>query len=158
MIFLTLGSQKFQFNRLLSYVDDLINQGIVSEEVFAQTGYSDYVPKYFRHSSFLSRDSFVNNLDQATTVITHAGTGAIVTAIKSEKKVIAVPRLSKYGEHVDDHQVELVSAFRKQGLILCANNKEELITSYQNLSKTELNFFSSNNEEYINFISNYIRS
>ena len=36
MIFITLGSQKFQFNRLLKKVDDLIESGVIKEEVFAQ--------------------------------------------------------------------------------------------------------------------------
>lgn len=42
MIFITLGSQKFQFNRLLKALDDLVEEGAIQEEVFAQIGYSDY--------------------------------------------------------------------------------------------------------------------
>ena len=45
-IFITLGSQKFQFNRLLEAVDELCEKGTVdAEDVFAQIGYSDYFPK-----------------------------------------------------------------------------------------------------------------
>ena len=50
MIFITLGSQKFQFNRLLEEVDKLIEQGIITEEVFAQIGYSDYKPKNYKYN------------------------------------------------------------------------------------------------------------
>ena len=40
-IFITLGSQKFQFNRLLKAVDELCeNQIVDAEDVFAQIGYS----------------------------------------------------------------------------------------------------------------------
>ena len=42
MIFITLGSQKFQFNRLLRAVDELIEKGVIDDTVFAQIGYSDY--------------------------------------------------------------------------------------------------------------------
>ena len=45
MIFVTLGSQKFQFNRLLRKIDDLVEEGVITEEVFAQTGASDYLPR-----------------------------------------------------------------------------------------------------------------
>lgn len=48
-IFITLGSQKFQFNRLLIAVDKLCEKKVISgEDVFAQTGYSDYVPRNYR--------------------------------------------------------------------------------------------------------------
>ena len=54
MIFVTLGSQKFQFNRLLQMVDNLNTE----EEIFAQTGYSDYKPKNYKFKDFLSRDEY----------------------------------------------------------------------------------------------------
>lgn len=53
-IFITLGSQKFQFNRLLKAVDELCEKGTVdAEDVFAQIGYSDYLPKNFSYKKFL---------------------------------------------------------------------------------------------------------
>ena len=50
-------------------------------------------------------------MEKANIVITHGGTGAIIGAVKKGKKVIAVPRLAKYGEHVDDHQLQLIKQF-----------------------------------------------
>ena len=111
MIFITLGSQKFQFNRLLKKIDNLIEIGIIQEEVFAQIGYSNYKPKNYSYNEFMDRDKFANMMKKSDIVITHGGTGAIITAVKAGKKVIAVPRLKKYGEHVDDHQVQLLKEF-----------------------------------------------
>ena len=108
MIFVTLGSQKFPFDRLLQELDRLIEAGVITEPVFAQTGYSTYEPKHFAFEAFLDRDSFGAKMQEADTVITHAGTGAIIGAVKAGKKVIAVPRLSRYGEHVDDHQTQII--------------------------------------------------
>ena len=52
-IFITLGSQKFQFNRLLIAVDKLCEKKVISgEDVFAQTGYSDYVPRNYSYNNF----------------------------------------------------------------------------------------------------------
>ena len=58
MIFITLGSQKFQFNRLLKAVDELVAAGKIKDEVFAQIGYSDYKPTYYTSANFLDRESF----------------------------------------------------------------------------------------------------
>ena len=54
MIFVTLGSQKFQFNRLLKAIDGLE----VEEEIFAQIGYSDYIPVNYSYKTFLDRNEF----------------------------------------------------------------------------------------------------
>ena len=108
-IFITLGSQKFQFNRLLKAVDELCEKGTLdAEDVFAQIGYSDYLPKNFNYKKFLDRDEFSKEMSKAEIVITHGGTGAIIGAVKKGKKVIAVPRRAKYGEHVDDHQLQFL--------------------------------------------------
>ena len=61
MIFLTVGSQKFQFNRLLKKIDNLVEIGIIQEEVIAQIGYSDYIPKNFKYKQFMDRDEFKYN-------------------------------------------------------------------------------------------------
>ena len=47
MIFITLGSQKFQFDRLLKEVDRLIADGVIQEKVFAQIGASEYLPQNY---------------------------------------------------------------------------------------------------------------
>ena len=53
-IFITLGSQKFQFNRLLIAVDKLCEKKVIcGDDVFAQTGYSDYIPQNFGYNNFL---------------------------------------------------------------------------------------------------------
>ena len=117
MIFITLGSQKFQFDRLLKAVDDLVERGVITEDVFAQSGYSTYVPRHYPTKAFLNREEFTQMQDRADIVITHGGTGAIIGAVKKGKKVIAVPRLAKYGEHVDDHQLQITLQFGNMNFI-----------------------------------------
>ena len=65
MIFITVGSQKFQFNRLLRKIDDLIQNGVIAEKVFAQVGYSDYIPRNFAYKQFLDREEFAAMLTHA---------------------------------------------------------------------------------------------
>lgn len=118
MIFVTLGSQKFPFNRLLRAMDRLVERGEITEPVFAQTGWSDYKPVHYESVPFLDREDMDAWVAKADVVVTHGGTGAIVGALKAGKKVIAVPRLSRYGEHVDDHQMQITGQFLGLGMLL----------------------------------------
>ena len=155
MIFVTVGSQKFQFNRLLKKVDELIEDGTIKEEVFAQIGVSDYRPKNYKYVDFTTREEFAENLDKCSLLITHAGTGVIVTALKKGKKVIAVPRLAKYGEHVDDHQVQLVKQFDELSLIYSAYKTKDIKDALLDNSK-KLKSYTSNTQAILNSIEKYI--
>lgn len=157
MIFVTLGSQKFQFNRLLSAIDILIERGVIFDDVFAQIGHSNYKPRNYKFIQFLDRDRFIEMELRADIVITHGGTGAIVGAIKSGKKVIAVPRLAKYGEHVDDHQIQLIAQFREQNLICGLNDCSELEAGLKYVSGHTFDAYESKTEAIINSIDRYLQ-
>lgn len=156
-IFITLGSQKFQFNRLLKVVDELCEKGTVdAEDVFAQIGYSDYVPKKYNYKTFLDRDEFSNEMEKADIVITHGGTGAIIGAVKKGKKVIAVPRRAKYREHVDDHQLQLIKQFDDLNLICPCRDTNKLETALDTVQRTKYNSYKSNTLNIISSIEDYL--
>ncbi|MCM3116048.1 beta(1,3)galactosyltransferase EpsH [Neobacillus sp. MER 74] len=157
MIFVTLGSQKFQFNRLLIKLDELVGDGIIREDVFSQIGYSDYKPQHFKYKEFLDRNEFVTKMDECNVAITHGGTGAIIGAMKKGKKVIAVPRLAQFGEHVDDHQTQILKQFDGMGMISACYEVENLEKHYKNLQKTEFNGYQSNTNTIIKSIDNFLR-
>lgn len=157
MIFITLGSQKFQFNRLLKAVDELIDDGTIKEEVFAQIGYSDYIPRFFQYKRFLDRDEFAAWEGKADIVITHGGTGAIIGAVKKGKKVIAVPRLAKYGEHVDDHQKQLIAQFRNSNLICGLDDCSQLTEGLNYVKEHTFNDYVSNTQTIIKSINQFIK-
>ncbi|MCM1227311.1 MAG: beta(1,3)galactosyltransferase EpsH [Clostridium sp.] len=156
MIFITLGSQKFQFDRLLIEIDRLIEKGIISDKVYAQIGYCNYIPKNFEYTKFLNRDEFSFNIDKSDIVITHAGTGVIVNAVKKGKKVIAVPRLVKYGEHVDDHQIQIIKQFKELNLICGLDDCSQLEQSLLEIYNKKFDSYISNTQKYINEIDKYI--
>lgn len=158
MIFITLGSQKFQFNRLLKAVDDLIENGIIQDEVFAQTGYSDYQPQRYKYSQFLDRNKFEEMEEKAEVMITHGGTGAIIGAVKKGKKVIAVPRLVKYGEHVDNHQMQIIKQFSEMNLIYGVLDCDRLEEALKNIKTHNFNSYKSCTQYYIESIDNYIKN
>ncbi|RHU49379.1 PssE/Cps14G family polysaccharide biosynthesis glycosyltransferase [Coprococcus sp. TF11-13] len=157
-IFITLGSQKFQFNRLLKAVDELCEKEIVDAAgVFAQIGYSDYLPRKYSYKKFLDRDEFSNEMGKADIVITHGGTGAIIGAVKKGKKVIAVPRLVKYGEHVDDHQLQLIKQFDELNLICPCRDTNKLSDALDTVQKASYNGYESNTSNIISSIEEYIK-
>lgn len=158
MIFITLGSQKFQFNRLLKAVDDLIERGVITEEVFAQSGSSDYKPHHFKTVDFIGRNEFAEKIKEADMVITHAGTGAIMGAVKKGKKVIAVPRKQMYGEHVDNHQFQIVEEFANMNIIEPCYEVEDLENAYCKALKKNYATYVSNTQTYINEIDKYLES
>lgn len=156
MIFVTLGSQKFQFDRLLEKIDTMIEDGIITEPVFAQTGCSTYTPKRFEAAAFMDRDSFAEKMEQASLVITHAGTGAIVGAVKKGKKVIAVPRLARHGEHVDDHQEQIVEQFSEMNLIEPCWQVEQLPNAYATALQGSYRPYQSNTHTIIADMEKYL--
>ncbi len=156
MIFVTLGSQKFQFNRLLKAIDKLIEENKILDDVFAQIGYSDYIPVNFEFKDFLDREKFKYFEEKADIVITHGGTGAIIGAVKKRKKVIAVPRLSKYGEHVDDHQIQIIDEFEKQNLIYGIKDCAQLENAIKYVKVHHFDTYISNTANIIDSIDSFI--
>lgn len=151
MIFITLGSQKFQFDRLLKAIDGLN----INEKMFAQIGYSTYKPQNYSYKTFLDREEFSQTMDKADIVITHGGTGAIISALKKGKKVIAVPRLSEYGEHVDNHQIQIVNQFKEMELIYGCYDMD-LLKALKIVKETTYKKYESNTQKIIDSIEKFI--
>lgn len=158
MIFVTLGSQKFQFNRLLIKLDELIEKGCITDKVIAQIGASTYIPKHFEYVSFMDRTEFANTMDQASVVITHGGTGVIIGAVKKGKKVIAIPRLARYGEHVDDHQLQLLHQFDDLGIICACYDSEDLEKCINEIDSMIFRPYISNTDTIISSIEEFLIS
>jgi len=118
MVFVVLGTQKNQFTRMLTMVEELVISGEIKEPVVAQIGYTDFQTDRFKCFSMVNETEFQNYISEASVVITHSGSGALFSAIKKGKKIIAVARLKKYNEMVDDHQTELVKKLSEDGYIL----------------------------------------
>ena len=156
MIFVTVGSQKFQFNRLLKEIDKLIDKKIINDEVYAQIGASDYLPQNYQYTKFLPDDEFNKYLKKCSLVITHAGTGVIVNALKLEKKVIAIPRLKEYNEHVDNHQIQLIDEFKELNFIEPCYEIKDLEQAIINIKNRNYNKYVSNTDKILSSIEEFI--
>ncbi len=125
MIFLTVGTQ-FPFDRLVRAVDEAVGRDLIDEDIFAQVGASSYQPMNFPAVVQLDKDQFDNRLRKASGVISHAGVGSIITALENRKPMLVLPRLKRYREVVNDHQVDIARAFEQQRYLLAAYSVEEL--------------------------------
>lgn len=121
MIFVTVGSRNYPFDRLFKKIDELYEDGTLTESMFAQTGTSTYKPKHYEYKDFISQSEFLERIQQADIVVSHGASGSIMKALNAGKKVIAVTRLEKYGEHINDHQIQNNVAFGTNGYVLVAD-------------------------------------
>ena len=121
MIFVTVGSRNYPFDRLFKKLDELYEDGTLTEEMFAQIGTSSYQPKHFAYKDFISPEEFLKKIDAADIVVSHGASGSIMKALYAGKKIIAVSRLAKYGEHLNDHQIQNNEAFSSNGYVLMAS-------------------------------------
>ena len=117
--FVTVGSHDAPFDRLIAMVENAAHDGILPRPVFVQHGVRREAGRGLDGSPWLEPAEFTDRLRSAALVITHGGAGAIGTALRMGRTPIVVPRSSALGEHVDDHQDDLVSKLTEMGLIVC---------------------------------------
>ena len=118
MIFVAIGTQDKSFERLLKIIDENIQNNVINEDVIVQAGYTKYKSDNMQIFDYVSIDDFNKYINECSLFITHGGVGNILSALKANKKVIAVPRLAKYKEHTNDHQLQIVNNFYEKGYIL----------------------------------------
>ena len=156
MVFVTLGTQDKPFTRLLKAVDKCIEEGIIKDKVIVQAGCTKYHSDNMIIFDLCSMDEFDNSLDECDLLITHGGVGSIVGGLNRKKKVIAVPRLARYGEHVNDHQKQIIKNFVDEGYILGASTYNELVEALKNVKKFEPNKYKSNNANMVKLVEKLI--
>lgn len=150
MIFVTVGTHEQPFNRLLEYIDNLKSDGIISEEVIMQTGFSTYEPKCCKWSKLIPYKEMVKNVAEARIIITHGGPASFIMPLQIGKTPIVVPRQKKFDEHVNDHQVDFAKAVsHRMGTIILVNEIDDLknkIINYDNIVADMPSGIKSNNQ------------
>jgi UDP-N-acetylglucosamine transferase subunit ALG13 len=121
VILVTIGTSD-PFDRLLQAVE-LLPAG---EEIVAQCGASAHRPANARAVGFLGYDELVSMIERARVVVTHAGAGSVLTVVSTGKRPIVVPRLSRHGEAVDDHQLGFGRRMHEAGLVELVEDVDEL--------------------------------
>lgn len=161
MIFVTVGSRNYPFDRLFRKLDELYATSVLTDKMFAQIGTSKYQPQHYEYKDFISQEEFLQKIEEADIVVTHGASGSIMKALNAGKKVIAVTRLEKYGEHINDHQIQNNEAFSSNGYVLMADleleNLGECFTKIYNGTDGLLQWKNNDPMAIVNLIDKFIQ-
>lgn len=140
MIFITTGTQFFKFERLINEIINIAKSNPDVDYVI-QYPYSDIfsnpIPSNVNMINSMTSEIFLNFLKEADIVITHAGTASIIKCEKLQKKYIVIPRLKKFHEHIDDHQLEISEVFEDKGNAVVVRNIKSLENEIEKISRDE---------------------
>lgn len=149
MIFVTIGTQDKPFARIIKAVEQAVVDGEITDEVIVQAGNTKYESKVLNVLNYVPFDEFNKYLEKADIIITHGGVGSILNALKLKKKIIAVPRLKKYGEHINDHQLQVIKKMTEQGYILSTQDENEIAEKIKQAEFFEVKEYTSNTEQFV---------
>lgn len=107
-------------------------------EIIVQAGHSQYRSSKMKVFDFISPDELSRLYEKADYIVTHGGAGSIFQALKSQKKTLVFPRLEKYGEHINDHQLQLAIKLESLGYLLVFNPDDEILDVFCELEKHEV--------------------
>lgn len=160
MIFVTVGSRNYPFDRLFKKLDSLYENGFLIDKMFAQIGTSTYKPINFEFKDFISQKKFQDKINEADIVVTHGASGSIMKALNAKKKVIAVTRLEKYGEHINDHQIQNNEAFATNNYVVPVYEMDELEVAFNLIYSGNDNLVpweNKNPQAIINMVDEFIK-
>lgn len=159
MILVLLGTQNNSFHRLLEKIDELIEKKVITERVIVQAGYTKYESKNMQIFDLIPQEELERYQEKADIIITHGGVGSIVSSIKKGKKVIAVPRLHEYQEHVNNHQKQIIEYFGEKNYILGIQDVEELEQALEEINEYKFKAYTeeeNGNKKMLNIIKEFI--
>ncbi|HOZ47159.1 MAG TPA: glycosyltransferase [Candidatus Hydrogenedentes bacterium] len=113
MIYVTVGTMFLDFPRLINAVDRIAQD--TGERVVLQKGMGTTIPKHCECFDFKPRDEILALQAEARVIVCHAGIGSVMDALEARRPMIVVPRLKAFGEHMNDHQLDIAQAVERRG-------------------------------------------
>lgn len=154
MILVLLGTQDKPFTRLLDSIEKIES----NQKIIVQAGNTEYFSNKMEIFDLISSDELHELIKKADLIITHGGVGSIIECLRLNKKIIAAARLKEYGEHVNNHQSEIIEEFEKEGYILKLDDFNDLQKTIKKAEKFKPKKFSSNNNKLLKMIEDYINN
>lgn len=157
MILVLLGTQNNDFSRLLKEIENCIDSKVIQEEVIVQAGFTKYETRKMRIFDMIPKEELKELVEKANIVISHGGIGSIQMALESGKKVIAVPRKSEFGEHVNNHQSQIVKNFNDNGYLIGIENVENLKNAIREIKNRNFKKYIKEKSRIIEVIEKFIK-
>jgi UDP-N-acetylglucosamine transferase subunit ALG13 len=111
-LFVVCGTSEFPFDRLVRWARECSTEAGPDARFVVQHGaatpalLSDDVTAF----AYCTREEYSAHLDEADAIVGHAGLGLVLDVLHTGLPAAFVPRLRRFGEHVDDHQLEIARA------------------------------------------------
>lgn len=156
MVLVLLGTQNNDFTRLLKAVQENIDNKLIEDEVVVQAGFTKFDSKDMKIFDFIDKEKLFELIDKADLIITHGGVGSIIASLKKGKKVIVVPRQKKYGEHVNNHQLQIAKKFEQDGYVKYALELNELGNIILEMKDFKPKKFENNKSKVVSIVENFI--
>ncbi|MDY6965778.1 MAG: PssE/Cps14G family polysaccharide biosynthesis glycosyltransferase [Halobacteriota archaeon] len=153
MIFVTVGSHYQGFERLIKKMDKIAEK--IDEKVIMQIGHTEYAPKNAEYFDFEDYEKIQSLNREARVVVCHGGVGSVITALEQESFVIVVPRLKRFGEVADDHQLEIAGSLAEEGKITVVHDVNDLEEALKDACENNVKI--ENERRLIGFLEGYIR-
>lgn len=116
MILATVGTEQYPFNRLMTWIEALIERGFLDEEIVVQYGNCTHLPPGVKCYQHLKTDLFQELSTQSRLIISHCNIEILAELDQSGNPYILVPRAQCYKEHIDDRQIELALSLAQVGV------------------------------------------
>lgn len=134
-IFASVGTHPQPFDRLLKELDRIAAGKDM--EIFAQVGNTNFKPKNYAFKKFLNEEEYQLAIKKAGLVISHGGAGTIINALRNRKPLVIVPRLKRFGEHTNDHQLDLAKALASRGKAVAVEKISDLESAIHTAFKSK---------------------
>ena len=157
-IFITVGTYKLQFDRLLQEIDQLLKTKTIGCNVIAQIGASTYEPENYQYFDYCGQQKLHQLISESDVVICQGGSGSIMDSLLRGKKVISIPRLPAFNEFFDEHQMQLVGELEKQGLIIAVYDIKNLAGAIKQAENLNPNLKDMNHSKYYEHLMRLILS
>ncbi len=131
----TLGTHPAPFDRALDWLFDA--RGDDGSSSSTEPPLRGTTPQNVEWHRFLAYDELTELMRQASAVVCHGGVGSMMTAISMGITPVAIPRLRAHGEHVDDHQLQIVRELGSSGYVIPCLRREELAAALESAAKAQ---------------------
>jgi UDP-N-acetylglucosamine transferase subunit ALG13 len=152
--FISLGNSKNDFSRAIRLIE--LAEHLLPRPIVAQIGHTNYLSPYFNNIKFVTQSKFIQYVALSKLIISHAGAGVIINCLKEKKKPIVIPRLSKFDEHIDDHQLNLAKKMEAVKLAFYVNNSVTLIELLKDANGKKFKYQNDNQVDAVKLIETEI--
>jgi UDP-N-acetylglucosamine transferase subunit ALG13 len=162
MIYVTVGAGTGgqEFDRLIKKVDGIAPH--FEEEFIVQLGASQYIPRNIKWFDYVPYEESLEYFRKAKLIIGHCGSGTVINALGFGKPLIVIPRLLKFNEHSDDHQLEMAVLLEQSRIAQVVYDVEDLESvirsTLEEVHDSEKSFSSIHRRNLIKAMKEFLQS